>query len=640
MKLRVDYYSVSPNRFVAGTKGSYGFETMELEFSSEWEGLGKKIVFSPPTGDSVSVIYEGSPIPIPYEVMSKRGVSRFAVVGSDGDKILLSVSGRIDVLETLPADADNSIPPTPEEMQKVLGIMEETSRTARQLEADAAAGKFDGKAAGFGEIGAEMRFLAEGESPSVSVTSEGSNEEKNLTFSFALTEDPSAKKGRYSVRFHGLDPMGVREDDAEGMVADIALGDEVVRNDFDNVPFFRRRICCCTYSPNDRTWMVNAYLGEPGFDWYGGNGEVMYECRPFYYKIEYGESGSPSYVSVAESKVSASYQLAPMFNSLTRSEYRPCFQMGLVDGKPTSRAGLVPHVDSLDGFMEKARLCGKKFHVETAKEWFSDALLLWVEFATKNWQNVFPGATTMARGDEEGAKVLSTPIGNGVQLDKSFYTDGQYVALGSTPYGNEKGDYLQLVFQQNSGNNTATFKLTPSPSTAASRGDYVTPRMWKTGDALLQVNASSGIRNGRDLSKMPFVWRGKENPWGNGSEAICDVLAVKKGTDFVYYYTNDVQSYNGGAMNYNYSSLDILPFSEDGYIGGVTLGNYRFFPTELGATSSTGLCGAYRAPVHDTNVLYVGGGLSDGADAGFMMDFSRAPDEVQYDFSARVGCLD
>ena len=54
MKINVNQYSLSPAHLLAGTKGSYGFETLELTFSGEWEGLGKMIIFETPTGKTLS----------------------------------------------------------------------------------------------------------------------------------------------------------------------------------------------------------------------------------------------------------------------------------------------------------------------------------------------------------------------------------------------------------------------------------------------------------------------------------------------------------------------------------------------------------------------------------------------------------
>ena len=133
MKLIANAFSITPTRFLAGTCGSYGFAQMEIEFSPEWEGLGKRIVFSPPDAEPVSVVLEGNTVTVPYEVTSRRGVSRFAIFGTDGERTLITVTGEIDVLGTLSPDASNSTEPTPSEMEQVLGYMEQAISCAEAV---------------------------------------------------------------------------------------------------------------------------------------------------------------------------------------------------------------------------------------------------------------------------------------------------------------------------------------------------------------------------------------------------------------------------------------------------------------------------------------------------------------------------
>ena len=50
MQITANYYSILPRKFIAGTKGSYGIEKLEISFSEEGDGLSKKKVFYPPEG--------------------------------------------------------------------------------------------------------------------------------------------------------------------------------------------------------------------------------------------------------------------------------------------------------------------------------------------------------------------------------------------------------------------------------------------------------------------------------------------------------------------------------------------------------------------------------------------------------------
>ena len=133
MQITANYYSILPRKFIAGTKGSYGIEELEIRFSEEWEGLSKKIVFYPPEGEAVSVIYDGSPVLIPNEVMSVRGRTKYAIVGYKDDKRLLTVSGEIDVLNTLDDVENPAQKPTPSEIEQVLIYMQNAVDTANSL---------------------------------------------------------------------------------------------------------------------------------------------------------------------------------------------------------------------------------------------------------------------------------------------------------------------------------------------------------------------------------------------------------------------------------------------------------------------------------------------------------------------------
>lgn len=101
MKINVDNYSVQPSHFIVGTRGSRGFETLDIEFAEDWQELSKKIIFRTPSGITVVRRWTGKPLSVPEAVMKESGKTVFAFVGSLGKKRKITVSGELYVLNTL-----------------------------------------------------------------------------------------------------------------------------------------------------------------------------------------------------------------------------------------------------------------------------------------------------------------------------------------------------------------------------------------------------------------------------------------------------------------------------------------------------------------------------------------------------------
>lgn len=109
MKINVNGYMLSPRRFIAGTKGSYGTQKIKFVFDSRWRGLARKVIFYPADADPVEVVIGDEAITIPREVMAKGGLVKYTVVGHGENSALVSVTGGIDVLSStvdVPEDDD------------------------------------------------------------------------------------------------------------------------------------------------------------------------------------------------------------------------------------------------------------------------------------------------------------------------------------------------------------------------------------------------------------------------------------------------------------------------------------------------------------------------------------------------------
>ena len=180
MLIKANNYSITPRRVIAGTKGSYGIETLEFAFSAEWNGLTKRVTFYPVDGSPVSVLYEDEPINIPAEVTASAGVAQFTLSGMRDGAVLISVTGYLDVFDSNDPVGDPAVQPTPSDVSRIISLMNEAVACADSVREDADNGLFngrdghdgqDGEPGPRGADGAPGAPGANGVSPVVTVTS-------------------------------------------------------------------------------------------------------------------------------------------------------------------------------------------------------------------------------------------------------------------------------------------------------------------------------------------------------------------------------------------------------------------------------------------------------------------------------------
>ena len=492
MKIKVENYSMYPSKLIVGTKGSYGFEFIELELGEGWEGLAVKLIFQPPVGEAVSIVYAGEPVPVPYEVTRERGRTSFCVVGYEGEKTRITVSGELDVLQALEPEGVNTAPPTESEMTQALEYMEQAVSVARSIREDADSGAFKGEKGDRGEKG-ERGYGG----PKI-----------------------------YSVRFAGGGIVGTREDDAVGMVAEVAVGGETVRNDFDSISFFNRRICNATWDPRSCKWRVSAYREDPFFSLTGGGGDVLYECTPFYIS---DNTDINEYVSVCGSPCEG-YSLAPMFKNGHDKVYLPCFESHVYNsyGKYTVRSisGVMPTVMTnellRDAVDNNVRMCP-----ETAQVYFSETVLQLVEFATKDLCSVMSGVIDLLH--ENGAVVIDKGGTNSLLVEQQY---GEQLVVGQSIrlYDSDEDVWDELEITNIVHKDDGTSEVFVNTSFKFSvAGRTIQAGLFKTGVAISAVtSASSGAAVSKTDGKHPCVWRGKENPWGNGESVLHNLFSYIK----------------------------------------------------------------------------------------------------------------
>ncbi len=351
-------------------------------------------------------------------------------------------------------------------------------------------------------------------------------------------------------------PIGVREDLAKNMVAEVAVRGAKVKNDFDRVPIFQRPIFNATWNDQKGCWEDFIEQGEEGFTLTpkGKNREVVYRCQPFWYKIEQGKNYGPVFVSVAAQPLDG-YTLAPMFKNGTDYVYRPSFELALdINGAPHSRAGLKPFEGNAAAVLSTARKFSQNARVETTKEWFSDYLLLLVEFGRRDLHNVMHGYwhegiypesyyTMIDDKDVAGLSVYETPpfsVGDQCLLIYDDYrqehTEQRRIVTLHRIYYLDDGAFLLdfgLTDMEDLLNNCVSFNLRRMPI--------------NTGVALATVtNATSGTAGYSTDAVASIVWRGKENPWGNTGSFMCDVIyEVGENSLFYPFVIDDISLFDG-----------------------------------------------------------------------------------------------
>ena len=456
----------------------------------------------------------------------------------------------------------------------------------------------------------------------------------------------ASKIKRYSVRFTGSG-AGTREDDAVGMVANVAVNDEVVRNDFDNVSFFERPICNCTWDADNRKWRVNAYKGDPDFAWDGSNGEVMYECKPCAYS---DDTDLNAYVSVTGTPREG-YTLFSIFPDWNTKIYLPVFNLVMVDGKAGSRAGYFPATGSLNEFDTKAKTFFSEAHTETIEALYYDACLQLVEFATKDVQSVMAGASNHSYNSATTviASVISTTQFTMATAEANRFVVGQTVAIGSAKNGSNRTPNVVIANIEDSGESGYKKITLETEVSGLAAGDFLSTRMWRTGAAAMAVtNASSGSLASNTDGLHPCIYRGKENPWGNGFSTICNLLIKRNGEgttenpySYKLYYLPDISKYANGAITEDYIEIDIeLPTSSE-YIKLMAKDGVNkevFAPKSIGGSSSTYWAAYYYVPQYSVCAVRFGGFFNNGRYCGFYFTCSGASSSSGVGYAARLLC--
>lgn len=418
------------------------------------------------------------------------------------------------------------------------------------------------------------------------------------------TKIENSRIKKYGVKFSGSNPKGVRTHNAVGMVANVGVDDQVVVNDFDKISFYNRPVCCGHHDSNGN-FLVHAYEGEPGFKRDGSNGEVYYECTPFYWNGSYEEP------VVAAEKFEGSI-LAPMFRTSDEKVYLPCYWAATVSGKYVSRSGLYPTWSSVNGHMATCKSTNAHAHTETIKAHMCEYVLQLVEFATKDLQTIMMGSCNHIWEREDYITTIATTDKTYVIMAKdkaSAYVVGQTIVTSSN-WSSQRT--ITRIVDYDSTNSAIYFDNQAVISCA--KGAKVSTFSYRTG-ATDNVKASSGSNVSNTDGKHQCKWRGKEAPWADSFSGLCDILRVIEGGKHYPYYLPDPKKYKDGTLTSDYVKLGFEVPATGGYAK--TLGMNKAFPfaaitNQIGADSATYLSAYYWTSTNPTTVAFVGGDWYDG----------------------------
>ena len=446
----------------------------------------------------------------------------------------------------------------------------------------------------------------------------------------AIADISSSTVTKYGVRFEGSANSGAtvkRLYNAFGLVAGVGTDTQTAVNDFDNIYPWSARRRCCGYFDEFGNFIVNAYAGEPGYTTDGSNGEVWVEHSLFYYKHTY--DGDAEEIIISAFPIGG-FLPAPIFvksdGTLIQKAYTAAYQMAIVDGKATSRAGVFSDICSLDTAMMIAQRLGDDYTTTTAAEWYTECLYMWVEFATRNLQTVMVGAAYLSYDASDTATVTETEANRIIVANSvaNKYVIGQTIGIGRTIGGEQiASNRIVTAIEEYDAENKAIYFDGEPVNIATGNIVYSTAYINGSCDEVL---SSSGSPTSNTNGKYNCVYRGKETPYGNAFEWISDVLFKREGAgtaedpySYDVYYLPEPTKYSAGAITADYVKLNFQIPTENGYIKKLGFDSrypHLRLPAEIGASAATWYSDYYYFPHVEMGAAVVGGSwytsLTDG----------------------------
>ena len=414
------------------------------------------------------------------------------------------------------------------------------------------------------------------------------------------------------LRVNGLMTTG----SATGLVANVGVDDSIVTNSFDSIAIFDREKVT-----------ISA----------GGVENVFVKVPKYYIKEEWtNESGTDyHYWWMCEYQLDSDYRLPLPFVTPEQTErdyaYIGAYEAYLDgDSKLRSISGQFPKVSySRANFRTAARKLdtadsSSKYQITDVAEYVDLVQIpMLIEFATKNMQSVFVGASAMAYSDSHvatadgvasvGANTIIVANATGAS-----FVVGQTIGIGTSRGGNQiASDRVITAIDADTPGAGSTTITYDGAAVQALTDHYVYSLGWKSGR--LDGALSSSALDTDNSGKYGFAWRGIENPYANIWKNVDGVKIV----DNQAWICTDPSQYDdtassGGSYAYPYQKLSYVNHNANGYPTELGLDlSFPFakFPTAIGAGSTTYYSDYYYQATGD-RTAFVGGSWANGSAAG------------------------
>ncbi|MGM9522177.1 MAG: hypothetical protein ACI3VB_06850 [Oscillospiraceae bacterium] len=353
--------------------------------------------------------------------------------------------------------------------------------------------------------------------------------------------------------------------DSVGMSALPGTDTIPAKSDFDAYAPFNRKKCVGTWSMAEdgsrATFKAAAYYGDPGYTEDGSLGNyVAIDVEPLYW---YHDDAS-GILGVSAGQVSEEWMPHPICldleGNIREHTYIPAYELALdKDGLPVSLPGFQPRFGTYYGLREDARnylggILSDYASLETTALWHYNYLLMTIEFATQNMQDIMYGASSMRFKDdlclsvpEKNKVVVSAEAGDTFVLGQTIFVCGHFKdhpadtgayniltniercdANGTV---DPEGDYRLLTYDGADRSADITAGVTQIASrpwitgVCTGASPYVHGVLGHTGSP---VSNSNGI--------YPMMYRWMENFYSNINKQCVDIMNAKRGTDDSNYY--------------------------------------------------------------------------------------------------------